>query len=193
MRVVAGIAKGRLLSAPQGQVTRPTPVKVRQAVFNSLESLDGVAGAAIADLFAGTGALAIEGLSRGAASAVLCETDRAARTCIEKNLAQTAFSTIAKVSPLSAQAWLATALPGSVDLVIADPPYRFADWSELLELVAPVLTADGLLVAESDRELDITNQWEVVRCKHYGTTVVTILGVTASQDLHPDFAKGDQP
>ena len=179
--------------APDGQTTRPTPVKVRQATYNSLESLAAVQGARIADLFAGTGALAIEGLSRGAASAILCEPDRAARTSISINLAATGYLTHAKVSPLTAHAWLATAPPQSIDLAFADPPYRYGEWPELLALIAPIMTPAGLLVAESDRDLEIGSEWEVVRCKRYGTTVVTILGLTDSLDRLTDITEGDQP
>ena len=179
--------------APDGQNTRPTPVKVRQATYNSLESLDAVQGARIADLFAGTGALAIEGLSRGAASAILCEPDRAARNSISANLTATGYLTHAKVSPLTAHAWLATAAPQSIDLVFADPPYRYGEWVELLALIAPIVSPAGLLVAESDRDLDIGNEWEVVRCKQYGTTVVTILGLADLFDRLTNITGGDQP
>ena len=179
--------------APIGQTTRPTPVKVRQATYNSLESLNAVIGSRIVDLFAGTGALSIEGLSRGAISAVLCEPDRAARISISTNLAATGFLAHAKVSPLVAHAWLTTAAPESCDLVFADPPYRYGEWPELLALVAPILTPHGLLVAESDRDLEIGDVWEVVRCKRYGTTVVTILGLAEFHDRSTMTAEGDQP
>ena len=77
IRVVAGSAKGRRLEAPVGDITRPTPNRVREAVFNSLYSLGAIEGARVVDLFAGTGALGIEALSRGAAEATFVEHDRA--------------------------------------------------------------------------------------------------------------------
>ena len=180
MRVVAGTAKGRLLVAPPGQTTRPTPAKVRQAAFNSLESLDAVVDARIVDLFAGTGALAIEALSRGAASAVLCEPDRQARLCIERNLTTTGMSDRARVVPTPAEAWLATAPDRSIDLAVADPPYRYDRWAELLGAIAPVLADNALVVIESDREVEVGTSWDVLRTKSYGTTVVTIITATTA-------------
>ena len=92
LRVVAGTAGGLRLEVPPGSTTRPTADRVRQAIFNALDSLDAVEDAAVLDPFAGSGALAIEALSRGAASATLCETSAAARQVIEANLAATGFA-----------------------------------------------------------------------------------------------------
>ena len=97
------------------------------------------------------------------------------------------------MSPLTAHAWLATAAPQSIDLVFADPPYRYGEWVELLALIAPIVSPAGLLVAESDRDLDIGNEWEVVRCKQYGTTVVTILVLADLFDRLTNITGGDQP
>ena len=83
---MAGAAKGRRLEAPAGVVTRPTPSRVREAVFNSLYSLGAVEGARVLDLFAGTGALGIEALSRGAAEATFVEHDRAVASLLRRNL-----------------------------------------------------------------------------------------------------------
>src|SRR5690348_13221449 len=92
MRVVAGTAGGRRLRAPKGTTIRPTSDRVRESIFNSLQSMDAIEGAAVADLFAGTGALGIEALSRGAASAIFVDEDRAAAALIRDNLAATGLA-----------------------------------------------------------------------------------------------------
>lgn len=97
MRVVAGAARGRKLTAPPGAVTRPTPDRVREAVFNSLHSLGVLPGCQVLDLYAGTGAMGIEALSRGAASAVFVERDPEALAALRANLAATGLEDRAAV------------------------------------------------------------------------------------------------
>src|SRR3954471_21796577 len=105
MRVVAGTAKGRRLRAPKGTITRPTSDRVREAIFNTLGSLDAVEDADVADLFAGTGAMGIEALSRGARSVVFVETDEDAVAAIRANVDLTGFSHVATVVRRDAVAW----------------------------------------------------------------------------------------
>jgi len=169
MRVVAGIARGHHLRAPKGDRTRPTSDFVREAVFATLGSLGGVAGADVIDLFAGTGALGIEALSRGSASCLFVDEDRRAVEAIRHNLASTGLEGGAVVRN-EVLRHLATQ-PSSVswDLAFADPPYAFDAWLDL----AGVMAAD-LLVAESDRPVNLGGQWEVLKVKRYGDSVVTI-------------------
>src|SRR5213078_2273851 len=105
MRIVAGAARGVRLDAPAGDGTRPTSDRVREAVFNTLFSLGGVEGKTVVDLFAGTGALGIEALSRGAEHATFVERDRAALECIEANLARAKLSDRATVRLADAARW----------------------------------------------------------------------------------------
>ena len=165
MRVVAGIARGRKLVAPKGDATRPTSDFVREAVFNSLQAHVDLDGATVLDLFAGTGALGIEALSRGAAHATFVESGRHALFALRDNLAATGFTDRATVLPVDAT----TAELPAVDLVFADPPYAFAGWDDLLTRVDA-----GLAVVESDREIDPPPPWRVLRRKRYGTTVVVL-------------------
>lgn len=167
MRVVAGEAKGRRLVAPPGRATRPTSDRVREAIFSALDSIDAVRGAAVLDLFAGTGAMGIEALSRGASRATFVDSDGDAIGTIRTNLAATGFAERADVVRADVVRWLAGG--GRFDLVLADPPYAFDDWTALLARVDA-----AIVVAESDRELDVPAGWEVLRQKRYGTTVVTI-------------------
>ena len=163
MRVVAGIARGRKLVAPKGDATRPTSDFVREAIFNSLQAHVDLDGATVLDLFAGTGALGIEALSRGASHATFVEDAKAALAALRTNLDTTGFADRATV--LADDATKAP-LP-AVDLAFADPPYAFTAWDDLLTRVDA-----GLLVIESDREIELPDPWRVLRAKRYGTTVV---------------------
>src|SRR5262245_1880441 len=131
MRVVAGQARGRRLTSPKGSDTRPTSDRVREATFNALRSIDAIDGARVADLFAGSGALGIEALSRGAASCVFVERDPAAIAVIEDNIARTevAGATVVRADVMR---WITGRTP-PLDLVLADPPYAFDDWPALLD------------------------------------------------------------
>jgi 16S rRNA (guanine966-N2)-methyltransferase len=175
VRVVAGEARGRRLQAPPGEGTRPTLDRVREALFNALVSLDAVHGAVVVDLFAGSGALGIEALSRGAAHCTFVDRDRAARRTIEANLAATGLADRASVVGGDAGRWLAEAT-GPVDLALLDPPYATDDatWARLLDGVAG-LAPGGVVVLESDREIDLGDGWGVLRHKRYGDTLVVIV------------------
>jgi 16S rRNA (guanine966-N2)-methyltransferase len=172
VRVVAGIARGRRLVAPKGDLTRPTSDFVREAVFNTLAGLVDLDGATVLDLFAGTGALGIEALSRGAAHATFVERDRRALDAIRSNLATVGFDDRASVVAGDA---LVVDLP-AVDVAFADPPYAFAGWGAL----AQRLHAE-VAVFESDRELDLGDAWPVLRLKKYGTTVVTFTSARSTR------------
>ena len=160
---MAGTARGVKLEAPDGHEIRPTSDRVREAVFNSLFSLGDVEGWSVVDLFAGTGAMGIEALSRGATRCTFVERSARARQLIEANLARANVSDRAVIIGTDAATWR-----GEADLVIADPPYAFDEWPSLLEGIAA-----EWLVLESDREIALGDQWSNVRHKTHGGTVVT--------------------
>lgn len=168
MRVVAGALRGRRIESPQSDATRPTTDKVREAVFNSLISMGEVEGARVLDAFAGTGAMGIEALSRGAAHCTFVERDRSALTVLRRNLDTLDLTSVSTVS--SADAMSPSILGGQYDIVIADPPYGFDDWPRLLSCVAA-----PLVIAESDRTVGTPENWESVRERRYGRTMVTFL------------------
>ena len=191
MRVVAGSVRGRRISAPPGTDTRPTTDRVREAMFNALASLGAIDGAVVADLFAGSGALGIEALSRGATSVHFVESDRRAAAVIEENLAALGLDDRGVVLRRPVEGALAD-LPVPLDLVLADPPYAFEGWVALLADVAPRLAEDGLVVVESGQPVTLPPGWEKVRERTYGGTVVLFarpeLPVTDAPDLtgaHP--------
>jgi 16S rRNA (guanine966-N2)-methyltransferase len=163
VRVVAGTAGGRRLQAPPGRDIRPTSDRVREAVFSSLESMDAVRGASVVDLFCGSGALGIEALSRGAASVTFVDEDRDALAVVRANLVTTGLE--GDVVRADALRWLEAS--ERVDLALVDPPYAFGSWDTLFSRVRA-----GLVVAESNRELELPPGWQTVRVKRYGGTVV---------------------
>ncbi len=158
--------------APAGATTRPTSDFVREAVFNSLVSHLDVAESNVVDLFAGTGALGIEALSRGATVATFVERDRAALAAIDTNLDTLGFADRATI--IRGDATLVD-LP-VVDLAFVDPPYAFQDWPTVLARVHA-----HIAVLESDREVDPGDRWRVLKVKRYGTTVVTLTSARSAR------------
>jgi 16S rRNA (guanine966-N2)-methyltransferase len=174
MRVVAGELRGRKLSAPSDGSIRPTTDKVREAVFNALASLDVIVDARVADLYAGTGALGIEALSRGAAHCTFVERGRSALAVIKDNIASLGVGDRARVvvgDPLAVASQL------DVDVVFADPPYGFDAWARLLGAV----TSD-FVVAEASAPVPAPPGWEQGRVKRYGRTWVTFLHRASPSD-----------
>jgi 16S rRNA (guanine966-N2)-methyltransferase len=178
MRVVAGTLGSRRLRVPPGDraTLRPTSERVRAAMFNSLGSLGAIDDARVWDLFAGSGALGIEALSRGASEATFVDQDRGAVATIRENLATLGLAGAAKVVCDDVPRWIAQADPA--DLVLVDPPYAFEGWATLL----PGVRAD-VVVCESNRPIGAVGDWEVTKILRHGGTVVTLMqprGVAAT-------------
>lgn len=170
MRVVAGTAKGRQLAAPPGGAVRPTGDRVREAVFDILGSRGGVVSLSVLDLFAGTGALGIEALSRGAAAATFVDHDPAALESVRINLVKTGLYTRGTVVQADVLGWLASA--PSFDVAFVDPPYAFENWAGVLSSLRATM-----VIMESDHEIDLADvrgDWALEATKHYGGTVLTV-------------------
>jgi 16S rRNA (guanine966-N2)-methyltransferase len=149
VRIIAGTRKGHTIHAPKGFDTRPTGDRVREAAFNLIGPVDG---ATVLDLFAGSGAMGLEALSRGAASAVFVENDRAACRTIDRNLEKLRLKGARLVQQDAAQALASEAAAGRrYDLVLVDPPYEmFSSLQNRLSAYLPALLADdGLVVVET--------------------------------------------
>jgi 16S rRNA (guanine966-N2)-methyltransferase len=168
VRVVAGELRGRRIESPEGKTTRPTTDMARQAIFNSLGSHYDLTGARIVDCFAGTGALGIEALSRGAGHVTFIERDRVALDYLQRNL--TTLGLVDRSTVVRGDALTHVAQCTDATLVLADPPYDFAKWAEFLAVVPC-----NLVVAESGAPVVAPDGWEVVREKRYGRTHVTFL------------------
>jgi 16S rRNA (guanine966-N2)-methyltransferase len=174
MRIVSGLYGGRRLTAPRGAATRPTGDRVREALFAILGPLGGER---VLDLFAGSGALGIEALSRGAAHATLVDSAPAAIRCIETNL------TSLRVPPGDATvlrqdarmfARAARSAARQYDLVFLDPPYRLAPQlgRELSPALAELIAANGRIVCESDRRAPVELDLPLTDERRYGDTLI---------------------
>lgn len=147
MRIIGGLLGGRRLRAPRGAATRPTADRVREALFNILGD---VSGARVLDLFCGTGALGLEALSRGAASAILVDSAAAAARCAAENVAALGLDDRARVIRADVGATLGR-LKETFDLVFVDPPYAAGIAERALAVLPPLLSADARVIVEHDR------------------------------------------
>jgi 16S rRNA (guanine966-N2)-methyltransferase len=180
MRVIAGSAGGIQLDVPKSGV-RPTMDRVKAAIFSSLGEL--VIGARVLDLFAGTGALGIEALSRGAASALFVEENAAANSAIESNLARTKFE--GRIRKQDVFAFLRSAqTPEPFRIIFADPPYEKTKsgegYTQLLlgsHELAGMLEPSGIFVLEKRpaEKVPASSLWDVTRARRYGATEVLFL------------------
>jgi 16S rRNA (guanine966-N2)-methyltransferase len=174
MRIIAGERKGHTIYAPKGLDTRPTSGRVRENVFNIVAPW--VEDARVLDLYAGSGAMGLEALSRGAAAVVFVESELDAVRAIERNLDKLRL-TGATVLRAAASAGLAQEASAGrkYDLVLADPPYAMTDYDTLARYLPRVLAEDGLLVLESAARTEPELPGLVVRTsRKYGSTRVTV-------------------
>ena len=186
MRVVAGFLRGRRIEGPpettgpsRTPTTRPTTDKVREAVFNALNSMEAVSGAAVVDLFAGSGAMGIEALSRGAVSCTFVENDRIALATLRRNIDHLGLGDVARVVNVDISS------PGGRErvrdivadagLVVIDPPYGYDKWGHVFEALASA-PSDVVVVAETESRSDLHENpptgWECLRSRDYGRTTV---------------------
>lgn len=178
MRIIAGVARGRTLIAPKGMDTRPTLDRVRESLFSILQPRLG--GAQVLDLFAGSGALGLEAISRGARGCVLVDQARAAQEAIRHNVAATRFEATAR---LLCRAWPQALRQledegARFDLIFLDPPYRMPQAADMLLALrdGPLLAPDACVVYEHGRDLPPdTVGWRVADTRHYGDTTITFL------------------
>jgi 16S rRNA (guanine966-N2)-methyltransferase len=182
LRVVAGRVGGRQLESLPGEATRPTTERVREAVFSSIGG-DAV-DASVLDLYAGTGAMAIEALSRGAARAVLVDNDRAAAGVCRRNLDSLGFAGVGRVVDATVAGFLALPPPPEAPftLVTIDAPYATPD--DDIDAVLDALTAPGWLTPDATAVVErsvrspvdpVPAGWRLRFARAYGDTLVTLL------------------
>jgi 16S rRNA (guanine966-N2)-methyltransferase len=174
MRIIAGERKGHTIYAPKGLDTRPTSDRVRENVFNIVAPW--VEDARVLDLYAGSGAMGLEALSRGAATVVFVEADADAARTIERNLDKLRLTGATVVRQSATVALTQEAAAGrKYDLVLADPPYSMTDYDQLARYLPTVLSNDGLLVFESAARVEPELPELAVRTtRKYGSTRVTV-------------------
>ena len=173
MRIIAGTHGGRELTAPKGRATRPTSDRVREALFSILGNVGDLR---VLDLFAGSGALALEALSRGAAEATLVDSAGPAVTVIRRNLAALGLDAEVVRQPADRFLQAASRDARQYDLVFLDPPYRHASTlgRELTSALTPILARDARVVAESDRRSPLGLELSLLDERRYGDTLIQI-------------------
>ena len=187
MRIIAGEFRGRKLDAPKGDGTRPTTDRVRESLMSALVSLrDGLDGAVVLDAFAGSGALSLEALSRGADTAVLCERDRDAAAVIERNICALRLgrdrARLVRGDVLKRGA----AAPGRpFDLVFLDPPYAEKSLETAIQRLSEIdiLSDGGIIITERPLGKPLAEEFPgLTRSKdyHYGKTTITLLRKTGA-------------
>lgn len=205
MRIIAGTYRGRKLFAPKGEGTRPTTDRVRESLMSSLASARGTFdGAVVLDAFAGSGALGLEALSRGAAVVRFCERDGAAFRTLERNIALFEVSSqVARAGRVDVLRDGAMRAPQPYDMVFLDPPYAYAA-SDVLGLVVKLaerraLAESALIVYEHDvadnaavDEAVQNSGLSLASRKKYGDTVVDILRWAACEDEDGFVATNDE-
>ena len=173
MRIIAGTHGGRELTAPKGRATRPTSDRVREALFSILGDVGDLR---VLDLFAGSGALGIEALSRGAAEATLVDSAGPAVTAIRRNLEALGLDAEVVRQPADRFLQAASRDARQYDLVFLDPPYRHASTlgRELTSALTPILALDARVVAESDRRDPLGLELALLDERRYGDTLIQI-------------------
>ena len=181
MRVIAGAAKGRRLQAPPGRAVRPTADRVKEALFSIVQSRFELVDATVLDLYAGTGALGIEGLSRGARRAVFVEQDHTARRVLAANLAACGFAVRARVlgTPVRRAVTDLAARGERFDGVLMDPPYGQGLVDAALAQIAAVgvIEAGGWVAVEhgiDDVLADVYGSLQLTTIRRYGKTAVAV-------------------
>jgi 16S rRNA (guanine966-N2)-methyltransferase len=170
MRVIGGRSRGRRLAAKLPASVRPTSDRVRESIFDILGSQGGVDDLRVVDLFCGSGALGVEALSRGAASATFVDLDPDALAAVRQNLGAVGLGDQpAALVRAALPGWLESAAAGDFDLALCDPPYDFGEWPTLLG----ALRAD-VAVMESGAPIALPEPWVVARERRYGGTLVTV-------------------
>lgn len=196
-RIVAGRAGGRPLKVP-AKGTRPTSERVREAIFSRLDHMGVLTGAAVLDLYAGSGALGLEALSRGARRATFVERSRPAATIITHNLSATDLSKLGSVACADVSTYIAqregASLSGEYDVIFIDPPYDMpaADLNTVLAHLGPWMHADTLVIVEaSSRALEPEWPDDLVleERRAYGETITWFAGPPLPQTAAPQANK----
>ena len=182
MRVITGSARGRKLIAPEGMDTRPTTDKVKEAVCSAIQF--DFPGAKVLDLFAGSGQMAIEALSRGARHATLVDADQRAIACITQNVKDCKFSDSAVILRSDAVTFLQRCRE-QFDIVFLDPPYGKGILPEILPLVAEKMSNIGIICCEHEPELKLPERilkFDLQKQKKYGKIVISLYRIPAEED-----------
>lgn len=183
MRIIAGMARGRTFDAPQGLDTRPTLDRVRENVFNILQMK--VRGAQVLDLFSGSGAMAFEAISRGAAGAVLVDSDRAAHAAEKRNAEKLRMAQSCRLMNCDWQEAVRRLQTEGArfDVVFLDPPYRMHDMTAVFAALKPVLAEDAVILMEHEAKTfpATCDGFDLYDSRKYGIAGVSFFRQTAQE------------
>lgn len=182
MRVITGSARGKRLEAPKGMNTRPTPERVKEALFSAIQF--DIEGRRILDLFAGSGQLGIEALSRGAESAVFVDSDAEACSIIKNNLNTAGFSQKSKIFNCGFDDFFVKN-SDTFDIAFLDPPYSAGFWDDALKRLNGCMSSYGIIICEhpSDMQLpDSVRQLRAQKSYKYGKVMITMFRMEDGQD-----------
>lgn len=178
MRVITGSARGIRLQTLEGLDVRPTTDRVKEGMFSAIQF--DIPGARVLDLFAGSGQLGIEALSRGARQAVFVDQSRASLDVVRENLKKCRFTDNCELHQKTAEQYLRTA-PGKFDLIFLDPPYRQDLLGQIIPQLLPVLAPGGKIVAEHEMNCNLAEKFsdlELQKNYFYGKIVVSVFALT---------------
>lgn len=182
MRVITGKCRGKKLITLEGLDTRPTTDMVKEAIFSIIQF--DVPGAQVLDLFAGSGQMGIEALSREAAHCVFVDSNPDAVKIIKQNLNDCKLVAQSRVLDMDSFDYLAVS-KGGFDIVLLDPPYRQGFIQRTLELIAPKLNDGAIVVCEHEKELELEDSYEGLSLRkkyRYGKVAVTVFAAPAKDD-----------
>lgn len=179
MRIIAGKLRRRPLKAPRGSLTRPSTDRTREALFSLIESRMDLTDGRVLDLYAGSGALGLEAVSRGAREAIFVEADARALAVARSNAASLGVSDACRFVRAEASRYLKSYRGKSFDLILADPPYEDDGIPDLPEQALTLLSDGGLFVLEHDVRHDFDRHPAVEVSRAYGRTIVTIFAHSA--------------
>ena len=181
MRVITGTARGKKLKSLDGMTTRPTSDMVKEAMFSIIQF--EVPSASILDLFAGSGQLGIEALSRGAKHCVFVEHDRDALAVVKQNLLDCKFVNDSRVVNMDSLEYLKVA-KNNFDIAILDPPYNMGILEKALPILEPLMNENSVVICEHERELELPQsigKLEQTKRYRYGKIVLTVYRIAADE------------
>ncbi len=182
MRVITGSARGTRLKTLEGMDVRPTTDRVKEGMFSAIQF--DIPGARVLDLFAGSGQLGIEALSRGARQAVFVDQSPASLAVVKENLKKTGFTDNSEVHQKAAEQYIRTAT-GTFDLIFLDPPYRMEILEKIIPQLLPLLAPGGKIIAEHENNCNlpekILNLW-LQKDYFYGKIVVSVYAMMHEEE-----------
>ena len=174
MRIIAGTLRRRQLKAPKGQLTRPTTDRVKESLFNMLTNRIDFEETDVLDLFAGTGSLGFEAISRGAMSVTFVEENYRVMKCLRENAAQLDVEETCVTFQTDAISYLRSYKGPAFDVVFADPPYELETLAQLPDLVMPFTASHGAFALEHDQTHNFEDHPLLETSRAYGRTIVSI-------------------